>query len=104
MSKITESAKGKPCQLRIPGHCRHDTEHTVCCHLRRPGVAGTALKPDDVLSVRGCDVCHEIIDGKRKSEFSREQLDTFMLDAFCRTILQYKKEKLISVLGDTRKE
>lgn len=101
MSLITDSARGKPCLISIPGHCRRDVEHTVCCHLRRPGVAGVALKPDDVLSVRGCDTCHAVIDGREKSQFTRDQIDSFVLDAFCKTILQYKREGLIFISGDT---
>ncbi|MHA7916022.1 nuclease domain-containing protein [Alloalcanivorax xenomutans] len=98
MSEITDSAGGAACELRLPGHCNWNPETTVACHLRLPGVAGTALKPSDLLTVRGCSACHDVIDGRAMTDISRGELDRFILEAFCRTLLAYEREGLIEAV------
>lgn len=61
MSKITDSAKGQDCQLRIEPYCNHDSNTVVLCHLACED-KGTAIKSPDWWGVYGCYVCHYIID------------------------------------------
>ena len=97
MSKITDFARDKNCQLRLPGHCSFDPSTSVCCHLRLPGVAGTALKPSDIISVIGCDRCHAVIDGREKTDIPSGQLSEYILEAMARTLLLYLGAGLITV-------
>lgn len=59
--KITQSAKGEDCTLRIPGVCNGNPETTVFCHAPSP-LKGVGTKSDDFWGAYGCSKCHELID------------------------------------------
>lgn len=60
--KITDSAKGEDCTLRIPGICNGNPETTVFAHL--PGNKGTGTKNHDIFGVYACSDCHDWLDGR----------------------------------------
>ncbi len=62
MSKITESARGEQCLIRIPGVCNRDDTTTVACH--EPSGSGIGLKWPDSEVAYGCSACHDEIDGR----------------------------------------
>ena len=62
MSKITKSAKGEQCQVRIPGICNHNPETTVFAHLNGGGMG---IKQPDSEGAYACNDCHDILDGRR---------------------------------------
>ena len=45
MSKITQSAHGEPCQIRLAGYCNHNPETTVLAHYRLADYCGMGIKP-----------------------------------------------------------
>jgi hypothetical protein len=61
MTKITESARGEQCQVRIPGVCNHNPETTVLAHL---GGGGMGMKQPDCEGSYCCSDCHSVIDGQ----------------------------------------
>ena len=81
---LREFAKGKPCQMRIPGVCNFNPETTVLAHLRRGGVAGAGQKPPDIYGVHACSVCHDYIDDRRPTTI--KDLDTYILEGLIRTL------------------
>lgn len=95
MSKIRKSAKGKDCQVRIYGYCCANPETTIAAHINRKGLHGMGCKTSDILTVRACCVCHDVLDGRMPSWYTREQLDGFALDALCRTLVAYEQEGLV---------
>ena len=67
MSKITKSAKGEVCALRIPMVCNHNPETTVFCHA--PCVdKGWAIKSPDWWGAFGCYECHIYMDSGQGNE------------------------------------
>lgn len=65
MSKITESARGKSCSIRVDGPYPHNPDTVVHCHYPIGGLlSGTAQKSDDRFGARACYDCHRIIDGR----------------------------------------
>lgn len=95
-SKLLDSARGKSCQLRLPGICSHDPETVVAAHIRIAGTCGTGIKPSNLLTVRGCDACHAVIDGRtRAPHITPEQLTLYIHEAHCRTLVEYEREGLI---------
>ena len=58
--KITDSAKGQSCTLRIAGVCNYNNETVVACHL--PGNKGTGTKNHDIFCVHACSLCHLALD------------------------------------------
>ena len=62
MSKLTKSAQGEPCLIRIPGICNGNHETTVGCHFRLSGFSGMGFKSPDWLLAFGCSACHQWCD------------------------------------------
>ncbi len=60
MSKITKSAKGQDCQIRMPGVCNFDPRTTVFCH--EPDGSGMGTKWPDSEGAYGCSACHAVLD------------------------------------------
>jgi hypothetical protein len=44
------------------------------------------MKPIDLLGAWCCSACHDAIDGRSKTDYTREQLDLWHLEGMCRTI------------------
>lgn len=66
MSKLTDEARGRDCQIRIPGICNRNPETTVAAHYRLVGTCGTAIKPDDTQAAWACSACHDEIDRRTR--------------------------------------
>lgn len=63
MSKITESAKGQQCQVRIVGVCNGNPATVVWAHAN--GLAsgrGMGLKANDLSGAYACQACHDYYD------------------------------------------
>jgi len=65
MSAITESARGRDCEIRLPGVCNFDRETTVFCHFRLIGISGTGYKTDAPIGAYGCSACHSVVDSTK---------------------------------------
>lgn len=75
--RITQSARGEECDIRIPGVCNHDSTTTVWSHF--PGLAGgrgMGLKSNDLCGVYSCFACHEVVDMRAPTpaEMSRSEV------------------------------
>ena len=66
MSKITESARGEVCHVRIPGVCRFTADTVVWAHANG-SAAGKGLwqKSIDLLGAYACMGCHDLYDRRR---------------------------------------
>ena len=98
MSKIRKSARDKDCEIRIPGICNFNPETTVAAHIRVAGLCGVGSKPSDLLTVRACSDCHDVIDGRANNDlYTMDQIDSMTLEAMCRTLSAYEKEGLVNL-------
>ena len=71
---LRKLAQGKPCMVRLPG-CNHNPETTVLAHYRLAGYAGMSKKPDDfAFGAWCCSACHDLVDGRTKSDHDRQTL------------------------------
>ena len=68
-----QSARGQPCQLRLPG-CDGGGETTVLSHLRMFGWAGVGQKPADYKAVYACHNCHALIDGRTNGPWGYDDI------------------------------
>ncbi len=91
-TKITKSAKGEYCQIRVPAVCNFNPETTVLCHINGYGMA---LKANDMHAAYGCSSCHAVLDGHVKSDISKEDLQLYHYDGMVRTQLILLKKGLI---------
>ena len=64
--KLTATAEGQECTMRVPGICNGRTDTTVWAHsnLERHG-KGKALKSHDIFGCWACFSCHTWLDGTR---------------------------------------
>ena len=93
-SKLRLNAKGQNCTLRLEG-CRSDPQYTVLAHLRRFGWGGMGMKPNDLLAVFACDLCHE-----KQERYHPLCSDKEVLRALGETIMVQMQSGIIRIAGD----
>lgn len=82
---LRREAKGRECLIRIPGHCNGNPETVVGCHFRLASLCGVGMKPDDRFMAWGCSACHDAIDGRVRSAYSRDELKLMHAEGVFRT-------------------
>jgi len=79
VSKITESARGEECQVRLPGVCSFNPQQTVWAHAN--GLAagkGKGLKSPDALGAYAFYACHMVIDGQMPTPSGMTRLEVLL--------------------------
>ena len=82
---LRKLAKGQPCMIRVPGVCNRNPETTVLAHYRLAGTCGTGMKPPDMLGAWACSACHDAVDGRVRSTWSRCELRLMHAEGVFRT-------------------
>jgi len=82
MSKIRNSARMEECQVRIPFICNGTPETTVLAHLNGGGMG---KKHHDIHGAYCCSACHDAIDGRSKTSYTKDQLKLWHLEGIIRT-------------------
>ena len=85
MSSLRQQARGRPCQIRVPGCCNGNGETTVGCHYRMPGLSGIGSKADDLFIAWGCSNCHAAVDTLHSANWTAEQLKLMHAEGVLRT-------------------
>lgn len=67
MTNLRKAARGRPCQIRLPG-CDGGGETTVLAHFRLIGISGMGVKPPDLLGSWACASCHAKVDSDKSAE------------------------------------
>ena len=100
---LLDSAKGQPCDLRIPGVCNHDPETTVSCHV--PDEAfGMGVKANDFATFHGCAACHQWLDRREwLGRMDREDVIWHVLRAFLRTLRNRIERGYLAIKLDAAK-
>ncbi len=70
MTNLRKAAQGQQCQIRLYGICNFDPATTVLAHFRMIGISGAGLKPPDCIAAWACSACHDVVDGRRRSDLS----------------------------------
>ena len=92
-TNLTKSARGKECQVRIPGVCNFDSETVVLAHLNG---AGMGLKHADIHGAYACSECHRVLVGGNKG-FTKQMILLFHLEGMVRTQKIMLSEGLIRI-------
>lgn len=82
ISRLAASARGRGCQVRLPGVCTDDPETAVLAHL--PG-GGMGAKRHDIHAAYCCYACHMVLDGHESSDFTWEELRLYHYEGCIRT-------------------
>lgn len=91
--KYTKSARGKECQIRLPG-CLFTHDSVVLCHLNG---AGVALKHSNIHGSYGCSNCHDIVDGRKPFDVSQEYILLSHLQGVIRTQVIMIKDGILKL-------
>ncbi|MFT5766762.1 MAG: hypothetical protein ACI9DH_000581 [Halioglobus sp.] len=91
MANLRKEARGRECQIRIPGVCNGNPETTVLCHL---GGGGMGRKQPDLLGAWGCSSCHDAVDGRLRTN---DDWQLYFHDGIFRTQQILIEEGLINV-------
>lgn len=96
MSKITESAKGEDCTVRLGGICNHNPETVVLAHLS--GIRfghGTGQKVNDIHGAYACSACHDAIDRRTHKDLDTAWLKQAHLEGVIETQMKLIEKGLI---------
>lgn len=65
---LRKEAKGRECQVRIPGICNKDNSTVVLAHLNNKRLFGVGVgqKVPDIFGAWACSACHDAYDGRNK--------------------------------------
>lgn len=92
MSKLRKSAKGEQCLVRIPNVCNWDTSTVVLAHLNGGGLG---MKHHDVFGSFCCSSCHDVLDGRVPSKYTKDELKLMHYEGMQRTIEIWLRENLL---------
>ena len=91
MADLRKAARGRECQVRIPGVCNGNSETSVLAHIRLAGLCGTGIKPPDLIATIACSSCHDEID-RRTHLVDAEYAKECALEGMARTQVIWLKE------------
>lgn len=66
MTNLRDAARGRECQIRLPGVCNFNPETSVLCHDRIAGITGVGMKAPDIMAAIGCSACHDEVDRRTR--------------------------------------
>ena len=92
--KITQSAKGEDCQVRIEGYCNFNPETTIFAHLNGGGMG---YKVNDIHGAYCCSSCHDAVDGRINTSWTHNQLLVWFFEGMVRTQIILLEKGLIKV-------
>lgn len=81
-TKLTKSARGQNCQVRVPGVCNGNPETVVLAHLNGGGLA---TKHHDIHGAYACSDCHQWLDFGYAKNYTRDYRDLLHLEGMVRT-------------------
>lgn len=95
MTDLRQYARGKQCSIRVPEYCNFNPETTVWCHIRLIGVSGFGIKAPDVLGAFGCSACHDVVDGRTKTDYTHAELRLMHLEGMARSQAWLVSEEIL---------
>ena len=95
MSAIRKSARGENCQIRLAGYCNRNPETVVLAHYRLAGYCGTGIKPPDYMGAYACSVCHDIVDGRVRTDLDEDEIRAAFAEGVMRTLVLLHKKGLV---------
>lgn len=103
--RITKSARGEECQIRLPDVCNFNPETSVWCHAGGADIKGVGQQADSLLGAVGCSDCHDVYDRRRKPPFgmTRDDVELAFWRGHARSLLLPKVRRAIAAyLADRR--
>ena len=97
MSKITKSANGENCQVRIIGVCKADPAYTIWSHCRHGAAGkGKGIKAIDLAGAYACTACDAAYDQLQGVQhMTREEVDLDWFMGHMRSLVILSNKGLI---------
>jgi hypothetical protein len=96
MSKITESARGEECQVRIRGVCNWNKETTVWAHANGSAAGkGIGMKSIDMLGAYACSACHDAYDRRTQNSHDRLLVEVCFWEGHARSLIMLIEKGLV---------
>ena len=97
MSRITKSANGEDCQVRIIGVCKGDPAYTIWSHCRHGAAGkGKSIKAIDVAGAYACTACDAAYDQLQGvPHMSRAEVDLDWFHGHMRSLVILTNKGLI---------
>ncbi len=95
-SRLTKSARGQECSLHIHPYCNGNNETTVLAHINSER-KGWGIKSPDHFAVFACSECHDVIDGRRKTDIDDAEIQRCILRGLYGTWLVWIDMEIIKV-------
>ncbi|HEC9150304.1 TPA: DUF1364 domain-containing protein [Salmonella enterica subsp. enterica serovar Javiana] len=92
---LTKQARDRMCTVRIPGICNFNPETSVLAHYRMSDTCGTGIKPHDMQGAIACNSCHDVIDGRVKTDIAQDTLRLYHAEGVFRTQQIWREEGFI---------
>ena len=92
---LREQARGRACTVRIPGICNFNPDTSVLAHYRMSDTCGNGIKPHDMQGAIACSCCHDVIDGRIKSDIDRDIFRFYHAEGVFRTQEIWREEGFI---------
>ena len=87
MSKITDSAKGQECQVRIPGVCSGDSSTVVWAHaIGTASGKGIGMKSPDARGSYACQPCHDAYDRRIRTNHDRQFIEHCFMEGHMKSL------------------
>ena len=80
--------------MRIPMVCNRNAETVVLAHVGKSHMGG---KCSDLISAMACSDCHDAMDGRIRTAYSKAEIDLMAREGCERTQLIWLKEGLIKI-------
>lgn len=93
-SKLRKSAKGQECTVRIPQICNFDPDTSVLAHVSGGGMG---RKQEDHKAAIACSACHDVLDGRVKTEYPNTTIQLWHWQGVGRTWDIWIEQGLIEV-------
>lgn len=85
---LRQKARGQQCTMMLEGVCNHDNTTTVGAHVYLPGHGKMGGKTSDLHIAWLCSACHDVLDGRVKSNHDRDFVRARAYEAVLRTQLR----------------
>lgn len=90
MSKywLRQKARNQQCTMMLEGVCNHDCSTTVGAHVYLQGHGKMGGKTSDLHIAWVCSACHDVLDGRVKTDLPRDFVRSRAYEAVLRTQLR----------------
>ena len=98
VSKITESARGEMCMVRIPNVCLFHPETVIWAHANGSAAGkGMWMKSHDLLGAYACHACHDVYDRRRPAPIGSTRVDIELAfwEGHARSLLRLIEREII---------